>query len=262
MERLTRSHNPYETQDSGRVTRDKGLAASDKSPARIAAMFDAIAARYDFLNHFLSFGLDIAWRARAVRELGLQAGARIVDLCTGTADMTIVAVHDVDDARIIGVDFACEMLRVGLRKLRARDLDRQITLVRGDAAAVPVRTAWADAATIAFGIRNVQDPDRALRELARVLKPGARLAILEFGEPRIPGIRALYNAYFRYLLPRLGRMVSKHRSAYSYLPASVGTFPSPSEFAVTISSHGFSAVRAAPLTFGIVYLYTATRTIY
>jgi demethylmenaquinone methyltransferase / 2-methoxy-6-polyprenyl-1,4-benzoquinol methylase len=222
-------------------------------------MFDAIAARYDFLNHVLSVGLDVRWRARAIREAGLAADARVLDLCTGTADFAIAAVHAAPDARVLGVDFAGAMLRVGLAKLRARALDTRITLVRGDATAIPVRDSWADAATIGFGIRNVADPDAALRELARVVKPGGRLAILEFGQPSVPGLRTLYRWYFTIVLPRLGRLVSKHRSAYSYLPASVGTFPSPPEFAATISSHGFRSVRAVPLSLGVVYLYVATR---
>jgi demethylmenaquinone methyltransferase / 2-methoxy-6-polyprenyl-1,4-benzoquinol methylase len=233
--------------------------APDKSPARIAAMFDAIAGRYDFLNHFLSAGLDRRWRARTVRELHLQPGARVLDLCTGTADLAIATADAVPRARIIGVDFAGAMLQLGLRKLRGRALDRKITLIRGDASAIPVRDRWADAATIGFGIRNVAQPEAALRELARVLRPGAPLAILEFGEPRVLGIRGLYQWYFRAILPRLGRLVSKHQSAYSYLPASVGTFPSPAAFAATISSQGFSGVRAVPLSLGVVYLYMAFR---
>jgi len=233
--------------------------APDKSPARIAAMFDAIAGRYDFLNHALSAGLDTRWRARAVRELHLRAGAHVVDLCTGTADLAIAAATAVDGVRIVGVDFAGAMLRLGGEKLRRRSLDRAVTLIRGDATAIPVRDGWADAATIGFGIRNVNRPDAALAELARVLRPGARLAILEFGEPRVPGLREIYSWYFRAVLPRLGRLVSKHQSAYSYLPASVGTFPPPGQFAATISSHGFTSVSAVPLTFGVVYLYTATR---
>jgi demethylmenaquinone methyltransferase/2-methoxy-6-polyprenyl-1,4-benzoquinol methylase len=220
-------------------------------------MFDAIAARYDFLNHFLSVGLDTRWRARAVRELALGEHACVVDLFTGTADLAIAAATRTRGARVIGVDFAGEMLRLGLAKLRARSLDGSITLVRGDATAIPVRNAWADAATIGFGIRNVAQPERALDELARVLKPGARLAILEFGEPVVPGVRALYNWYFRAVLPRLGRLVSRHQSAYSYLPASVGSFPRPAAFAGTIAQHGFRQVRAVPLSLGIVYLYVA-----
>ena len=222
-------------------------------------MFDGIATRYDFLNHVLSAGLDTRWRARAIRDAALPSGARVLDLCTGTADLAIAAVHAEPSARVVGVDFAGAMLRVGLDKVRGRGLDRRIALVRGDATRIPVRDAWADAATIGFGIRNVVDPEAALRELSRAIKPGGRLVILEFGEPRIPGIRTLYNWYFRYVLPRLGRVVSKHQSAYSYLPASVGTFPAPARFAATISSHGFRDVRAVPLTFGIVYLYAGTR---
>ena len=222
-------------------------------------MFDAIAARYDFLNHALSVGLDTRWRARAIREARLPAGARVLDLCTGTADLAIAAVHGTRDARVVGVDFAGAMLRIGLDKLRRRGLDRTIALVRGDAAHIPVGDGWADGATIGFGIRNVAQPDAALAELARVVKPGGRLVILEFGEPIIPGIRALYNWYFRFVLPQLGRVVSKHQSAYSYLPASVGTFPRPPAFAATISSHGFTDVTAVPLSLGIVYLYAATR---
>ena len=222
-------------------------------------MFDAIAARYDFLNHFLSAGLDRRWRARAIAELQLAANARVLDLCTGTADLAIEAATAGPPINVLGIDFAGVMLQHALQKLRARRLDRVITLVRGDATRIPVRDRWADAATIGFGIRNVAQPDAALRELARVLKPGGRLAILEFGEPRIPGIRGMYNVYFRVVLPKLGRAVSKHETAYSYLPASVGTFPPPQAFAATISSHGFADVKAVPLTFGIVYLYTARR---
>jgi len=222
-------------------------------------MFDAIAKRYDFLNHFLSAGLDTRWRARAIRDAALPANAKVLDLCTGTGDLAIAALDAMPSARIVGVDFAGAMLRVGLDKLRARRLDARITLVRGDATSIPVRDAWADAATIGFGIRNVAEPGRALLELARTIKPGGRLVILELGEPIIPGIKSLYNWYFRAVLPQLGKLVSKHHSAYSYLPASVGTFPAPAQFAATISSHGFRDVRAVPSSLGIVYLYVGTR---
>ena len=222
-------------------------------------MFDAIARRYDFLNHFLSLGLDTRWRARAIRDAALAPHARVLDLCTGTADLACAAADAVPSARVVGVDFAGAMLRVGLAKVRARGDAGRISLVRGDATRIPVRDAWADAATIGFGIRNVADPEAALRELARVIKPGGRLIILEFGEPIIPGIRTLYNWYFRFVLPQLGKLVSRHQSAYSYLPASVGTFPRPPQFAATITSHGFRDVRAVPLTLGIVYLYAGVR---
>lgn len=235
------------------------VSAPDKTPARIAGMFDAIAPRYDLLNHLLSAGLDRRWRARAIHALNLPAHARVVDLCTGTADLAIQAAAGSPGVRVLGVDFADAMLRLGLRKLRARELGA-VTLVRGDATAIPVRDGSADAVTIGFGIRNVADPTCALFEIARALKPGGRLAILEFGQPRIPGLRNLYAWYFRYVLPAIGRLISKHESAYSYLPASVGAFPPPPEFADIIAATGFSQVRAVPLSFGIVYLFVATRT--
>jgi demethylmenaquinone methyltransferase/2-methoxy-6-polyprenyl-1,4-benzoquinol methylase len=233
--------------------------AVDKSPQRISAMFDGIAKHYDLLNSLLSAGLHTRWRARAVREIHLPPDARVVDLCAGTGDFAIAAAQDAPRARIVGVDFAGVMLKIGAEKIRARGLADRVAFVRGDAMTIPVRDGWADAVTIGFGIRNVVEPAVALREAARVLKPGGRLAILEPGEPVIPGIRAVYNYYFRSILPRLGRLVSRHDSAYSYLPASVGAFPSPPEFAAMISSQPFSEVRAVPLTLGIVYLYIATR---
>ena len=238
----------------------------DKSPPRIAGMFDAIAPRYDLLNRVLSAGLDQRWRHRAVDALALGSAetgssrpVTVLDLCTGTADLAIAVAARHPDASVTGVDFSAAMLRLGLGKVRAGELGRRIRLVRGDAARIPLAANSCDAATIAFGIRNVAEPERALAELSRVLRPGARLAILEFGQPRIPGVRTMYAWYFRYLLPLVGRLVSHHQSAYSYLPASVGTFPPPAEFARTIERHGFVSVSAVPLTFGIVYLYVGTR---
>jgi demethylmenaquinone methyltransferase/2-methoxy-6-polyprenyl-1,4-benzoquinol methylase len=223
-------------------------------------MFDAIAPRYDLLNHLLSAGLDRRWRDAAVASLELRDGSQVLDLCTGTADLALATVRRTPSASVIGVDFAGEMLRLGRVKVRAASLESRIRLVRGDAASIPVGTGSCDAATIAFGIRNVAEPQRALTEIARVLRPGARIAILEFGQPRIPGIRTLYAWYFRYLLPLVGRTISKHDSAYSYLPASVGAFPPPAEFAKILAATGFSQVRAVSLTFGIVYLFIAERT--
>ncbi|MEO8521541.1 MAG: bifunctional demethylmenaquinone methyltransferase/2-methoxy-6-polyprenyl-1,4-benzoquinol methylase UbiE [Acidobacteriota bacterium] len=231
----------------------------DKTPARIAGMFDAIAPRYDLLNHLLSAGLDRRWRDRAVEALALADGARVLDLCTGTGDLALATVTRVPGASVVGVDFAGEMLRLALVKVRAASLGSRVTLVRGDATRIPLASGSCDGATIAFGIRNVAEPERALGEIARVLRPGAPLAILEFGQPRIPGLRTAYAWYFRYMLPLVGRLISKHQSAYSYLPASVGTFPPAAEFARTLAATGFSQVRAVPLTFGIVYLFTGRR---
>ena len=236
-----------------------GELTVDKTPSRIAGMFDAIAPRYDLLNHLLSGGLDRTWRNRAIDELRLPAGVRVLDLCTGTGDLAVTAVRRGTDVTVVGVDFAGRMLELARDKVASLALGRSIRFVRGDGTRIPLADSCCDAATIGFGIRNVVEPRRALAELARVLRPGGRLAILEFGQPRVPGVRTLYAWYFRYLLPLVGRMVSRHQSAYSYLPASVGTFPAPPDFAALIAATGFSQVRAVPLSFGIVYLYVAER---
>jgi demethylmenaquinone methyltransferase / 2-methoxy-6-polyprenyl-1,4-benzoquinol methylase len=185
----------------------------DKTPQRIASMFDAIAPRYDLLNHVLSAGLDQRWRARAVDALDLPAGARVLDLCTGTGDLAVMTVRRVAGSSVIGIDFAGAMLRLGLAKVQSLNLGSAIRFVRGDATQLPLPTASCDATTIGFGIRNVAEPERALAEIARILRPRGRLAILEFGQPRFPGIRTLYAWYFKYLLPMVGRLVSKHNSA-------------------------------------------------
>lgn len=232
----------------------------DKSAGRIAGMFDAIAPRYDLLNRVLSAGLDRYWRWRAIRALRLTGRDTLVDICTGTGDVAIAASRARHGARrVIGIDFAGAMLARAARKLSSRGLRDRVHLVRGDATRLPLPGAVADAATIAFGIRNVDAPGEACREILRVLRPGGRVAILEFGLPRLSVLRALYLGYFRHVLPRIGRAVSRHEAAYSYLPASVGGFPWGDAFAELLRREGFVAVAARPLAFGIVYLYTAEK---
>jgi demethylmenaquinone methyltransferase/2-methoxy-6-polyprenyl-1,4-benzoquinol methylase len=231
-------------------------------------MFDAIAPRYDLLNYLLSAGIDRRWRAAAIRSLRLTGRETLLDVCCGTGDVALEGRRALDDRRgrpsgrpgarrVVGVDFSGAMLALGLQKVRTAGESGRIDLVRGDAMRLPAADRSADAVTIAFGIRNVQRPEVACAEMARVLRPGGRLAILEFGVPRIPGIKPLYLWYFTHVLPRIGGAISGHGAAYSYLPASVGTFAPPSEFVETLRRAGFSDVRADPMTFGIVYLYTA-----
>jgi demethylmenaquinone methyltransferase / 2-methoxy-6-polyprenyl-1,4-benzoquinol methylase len=223
-------------------------------------MFDAIAGRYDFLNHFLSAGVDKTWRRRAIRSLALTGRERVLDLCTGTADLAMAARSARPGAaRVVGVDFADAMLRVGAEKLRRRDLGGSIALVRGDATRIPVADGSVDGVTVGFGIRNVEHTEAACAEMHRVLAPGGRLAILEFGIPTTPGIRGFYLWYFKHVLPRLGRLISRHSAAYSYLPESVGAFASPDEFVKLLRQVGFVEITASPLTFGVVFLYTARR---
>ena len=179
-------------------------------------------------------------------------------MCAGTADVCLGAAKVVPGAaRVVGVDFAGAMLAKGHQKIGAAGFSHVVQLVRGDAMHLPVATGTVDAATISFGIRNVQGTAAGLSELVRVLRPGGRLAILEFGLPQAPGLKQLYEWYFLSVLPRIGRLVSKHGGAYTYLPASVGAFPYGDDFVGLLRDAGFVEAQARPLTLGIVYLYTA-----
>ena len=230
-------------------------------------MFDAIAWRYDLLNHVLSAGLDKRWRAQAVDALQLTGRETVLDLCTGTADLALAAATGARRARrIIGVDFAGAMLAIGLEKVRraghaeaAGEGGPPIDLIRGDATHLPLKSETLDAVTIGFGIRNVEQPAAACLEIARVLRAGGTLVILEFALPERGIVRGFYLWYFRRVLPIIGRAISRHPSAYTYLPASVEAFPSPDAFAQLLRESGFSAVRAVRLTLGVVYMFVATK---
>ncbi len=229
----------------------------DKAPQKIAGMFDAIAGRYDLLNTVLSGGLDRYWRRQALASLRLTGRERLLDVCAGTADVAIGAARRRNGAaRVVAVDFSGSMLAHGLVKVRNAGLGASIQLIRGDAMALPVAGESVEAATIAFGIRNVVEPDAATTELFRVLRPGGRLAILEFGTPSNPVFAPIYQWYSRNILPRIGRAVSRHDAAYTYLPESIGAFQYGDQFAQLLRSAGFSQVEARPLMFGAVYLYT------
>ena len=235
-------------------------APVDKSPDVIAGMFDGIARRYDLLNRLLSAGLDRGWRVKAVESLALSGDETVLDLCTGTADLALAACTSARGARrVIGIDFAAQMLRQGRAKLERHAEGGRISLVRGDATHVPVGDGTIDGVTIGFGIRNVARPHDALAEMHRVMRDGGRVAILEFGEPQFGPLRAVYLWYFRRVLPMIGRVVSQHRDAYTYLPASVGAFYGTSAFCALLEEAGFSDVRAVPLAGGIVYLYGAMK---
>ena len=231
-----------------------------KSPDRIAGMFDAIAPRYDFLNHLLSAGIDTRWRRRAIASLQLRGRERVLDLCTGTGDLAIAAVcARPGAARVVGVDFAAAMLHVGREKLMRQRLGPRVALVRGDATRIPAADQSVDAITIAFGIRNVEQVAVACAEMYRVMNTGGRLAILEFAVPTAPGLSAVYLWYLRHLLPRIGRAISRHNAAYGYLPASIGAFTAPEEFVKLLRQAGFVDVQPVRLTFGAVLLYTGRR---
>ena len=246
--------------DSANPEAKSGPPFLDKDPRRIARMFDAIAHRYDQLNHLLSAGFDRRWRRISIAALDLSRDACVVDICTGTADLAMVASrHHPAPGLVVGVDFAGGMLALGQKKVRSAGLGGIVRLTRGDACCLPCRSDCADAVTVGFGIRNVAETTQAVREMYRVLRPGGHLAILEFGEPSMPVLRTLYLWYFRRVLPFVGRLLSRHSEAYAYLPASVSAFLGSAVFAELLRASGFSEVRISHLTFGIVCLYVARK---
>ncbi len=223
-------------------------------------MFDRIAPRYDLLNRVLSMRRDVAWRKRMRRHLPEGDRLRVLDLATGTADVLLTLLAGEGRvARGVGLDPAGRMLELGREKVKQRGWTDRVTLIRGDAATLPMVDGAFDVVTIAFGIRNVADVGAALREMNRVLRPGGRVLILEFSLPANPAFRALYLAYFRHVLPRLGGAVSGDTAAYRYLNQTVERFPYGDAFCRLLEDAGFREVRAFPLTFGIATLYQGSR---
>ena len=237
---------------------DRELPITGGAPKRayVQRVFAAIAPRYDLLNHVLSLNLDRGWRRRAVDLLAWEAtpAGTFLDLCAGTLDLAAELGNRAGFAgRVVGADFVQEMLRQGRGKS-----DRAVPC-RADALALPFGDGAFDGATVGFGVRNLMDLDAGLREAARILKPGARLVILEFTTPRRQPLRGLYLLYFQRILPLIGRFVSKHRDAYSWLPASVGAFPGPEELGVRLQDAGFGEVHFELLLGGICAIHTGVR---
>ncbi|NNF56979.1 MAG: bifunctional demethylmenaquinone methyltransferase/2-methoxy-6-polyprenyl-1,4-benzoquinol methylase UbiE [Rhodothermaceae bacterium] len=224
---------------------------------QVEAMFDEIAPRYDLLNRVLSFGIDVWWRKRAVRLLGQalpDQPSRLLDVATGTADLAIEALS-LHPTQVIGVDISAGMLDLGREKVQAKGLAEQIKLVQADSADLPFDDAHFDGALVAFGVRNFEDLRGGLREIRRVLRPGAPLVVLEFSHPRAFPVKQAYEAYSKHVLPRIGRTISKSDEAYTYLPESVAAFPDGEAFLSEMQGVGFSETVARPLTFGVVSLY-------
>jgi demethylmenaquinone methyltransferase/2-methoxy-6-polyprenyl-1,4-benzoquinol methylase len=223
----------------------------------VGRMFDAIAHRYDFLNHFLSFGMDRYWRRFAVRQLGIRATSVILDCATGTCDCAIAAAR-YSPKKIVGVDISLKMLLLGKEKLQRKSLGT-IELVGSGIENLSFRTECFDSVIVAFGVRNFFDLEKGLHQMHRVLKPGGRLVVLEFSKPRHFPFKQLYLFYFRRILPLLGRTISNDKNAYTYLPASVMEFLEGETFIARLSEAGFRTVTSRRLTFGIVTVYAAEK---
>jgi demethylmenaquinone methyltransferase/2-methoxy-6-polyprenyl-1,4-benzoquinol methylase len=225
---------------------------------QVAQMFDHIAGRYDFLNHFLSAGIDRSWRKAAVSKLAAGKPQFILDIATGTADFAIEALS-LKPKRIIGVDISEGMLNVGREKIKKLGLEHLIELKKGDSENLEFADNTFDAVIVAFGVRNFENLTRGLSEMYRVLKPGGRAVVLEFSKPRGVAMKRAYSFYFNYLLPLIGKFVSKDNSAYSYLPESVQAFPDGEDFLAIFQSIGFKSTEWHPLTFGISAIYSAKK---
>ncbi|MCU0442618.1 MAG: bifunctional demethylmenaquinone methyltransferase/2-methoxy-6-polyprenyl-1,4-benzoquinol methylase UbiE [Bacteroidia bacterium] len=225
---------------------------------QVEQMFDSIAPRYDLLNRLLSLGIDKGWRKKAIQSLASTQPKYILDVATGTADLAIAALA-LNPTKITGVDISELMLSVGRTKISKQNLDPRIELLRADSEALPFESHTFDAVTVAFGVRNFENLQKGLDEMYRVLKPGGRIAVLEFSTPQSFPTKQLYLFYFKYILPLWGGLISKNKEAYTYLPESVKHFPEGSQFLAYVNRSGFTQANVQPLTFGICSLYTATK---
>lgn len=233
---------------------------SDKGKKQqVATMFDQIAFRYDFLNRFLSGGIDIYWRKCAIRELQQLKPKKILDVATGTADVAIMTHKYLKPEKIIGIDISEGMLEIGRQKIDKLLLKDRIELQYGDSEAINFPTASFDAVTVAFGVRNFENLEAGLAEMLRVLRPGGKLVILEFSQPRQFVFKGVYNLYMRFITPGLGKWFSKNREAYKYLHSSVKAFPEGETFLHILNKIGFSETTLKRLSLGICTIYSGRK---
>jgi demethylmenaquinone methyltransferase/2-methoxy-6-polyprenyl-1,4-benzoquinol methylase len=221
---------------------------------QVAKMFDNISHRYDFLNHFLSLGIDILWRKKAIGLLKKENPKKILDIATGTGDFAVEALA-LNPDKVIGVDISAGMLAHGREKIQRKGLQDKIELRLGDSEKLPFEDNSFDAVIVSFGVRNFENLEKGLSDMNRVLRPGGTCVVLEFSKPRGFVFKTLYNFYFKAILPVIGAVFSKDQSAYTYLPESVQAFPDGDDFLEIYRRVGFSQTRAIPLTFGISSIY-------
>lgn len=232
----------------------------DKSGGRVRQMFAEIAWRYDFLNHLLSLGIDRSWRRKTVRRVPPEGDGPILDVCCGTGDLALAYWRAASGrSRVVGADFCRPMLEIGAKKAAAAGA-ADLALVEADAQRLPFADDTFQIVSVAFGLRNVSDTDAGLREMARVCRPGGRVAVLEFSMPKSRSLKRLYGWYFGHVLPRVGQALARNRlSAYNYLPASVGQFPQHEALVRRMQAAGLGDCSFHPFTFGIATLYVGTK---
>ncbi|HAS39420.1 MAG TPA: bifunctional demethylmenaquinone methyltransferase/2-methoxy-6-polyprenyl-1,4-benzoquinol methylase UbiE [Microscillaceae bacterium] len=226
--------------------------------AQVAKMFDNISPKYDFLNHFLSLGIDIRWRKKAIKLLKPHQPEHILDVATGTADFAIAALK-ANPKKVTGVDISAGMLEIGREKLKKKGLDKVINLELGDSEKLAFEDNYFDAVIVSFGVRNFENLEKGIQDIYRVTKPGGQVVILEFSKPTKFPFKQVYSFYFKYILPIIGKIVSKDQSAYTYLPESVQAFPYGKNFVDILNKIGFKQTKCIPLTFGVSSIYIGTK---
>ena len=233
----------------------------DKSNARVQEMFRQIAPRYDLMNHLLSLNIDKLWRARAVKRLRLVPGLPALDVCTGTGDLALsIANAAPENVEVVGSDFCYAMLEIARRKRVAGEPSERIDFLEADSQQLPFDSGRFQCVTVAFGLRNVADTDRGLREMTRVCREGGQVMVLEFSKPSAFGLRQGYNFYFKHVLPRIGQWAARNnKAAYEYLPDSVSRFPDGQQLADRMEAAGLTDVTFTPLTFGVCTIYEGTK---
>jgi demethylmenaquinone methyltransferase/2-methoxy-6-polyprenyl-1,4-benzoquinol methylase len=222
---------------------------------QVADMFNNIAHRYDFLNRFLSAGVDIWWRKKAIRQLKKLNPKNILDVATGTADVAIMTASILTPDKITGIDISDGMLEIGRTKIKKQGLEKTIELLNGDSETIKFADNSFDAVTVAFGVRNFEHLEKGLAEIKRVLKPGGKLVVLEFSQPKTAGVTQLYNVYMKLVAPNVGKIFSKNRNAYKYLDESIKKFPEGKNFTLILDNLGYTNTYCKPLSLGICSIY-------
>lgn len=225
---------------------------------QVASMFDNISSNYDFLNHFLSLGIDILWRKKAIKLLKKDQPKLILDIATGTGDFAIEALA-LNPDKVIGIDISEGMLEVGREKMKKRKLDHKIEMLKGDSEGLLFPDNNFDVVIVAFGVRNFENLEKGLSDMYRVLKSGGKVVILEFSKPKMFPFKQLYQFYFKWILPTIGRVISKDQSAYTYLPESVQQFPDGQNFLDILEKIGFNNTQCKPQTLGISSIYVGIK---
>lgn len=226
---------------------------------QVADMFNNISKTYDFLNHFMSLGIDIIWRKKAINELKKDKPQLILDVATGTGDFAFEALGILKPKKIIGVDISQGMLDIAKQKIAKRGLSDKFEVKLGDSEKLPFEADEFDAVTVAYGVRNFENLETGLADIHRVLKPGGKAVVLEFSKPKVFPVKQLYKFYFNYITPGIGKLFSKDARAYTYLPESVAAFPDGEAFTGLMQKAGFKNTKSRPLAFGICSIYTGIK---